>query len=111
MTATVVGGWLLWCGVALFGSAALASNAVTMVALVQSVPPQQLVAATSKIVTGMYIGFAIGPPSFGLLLEWGNGFAAAWLLPLNAFTIAALITATRSAAGACLKQSGAELGA
>jgi predicted MFS family arabinose efflux permease len=91
LAATVAGGWLLWVGASVFGAAALASNAVTMVALVRSVPAASLGAATGLLVTGMYVGFATGPLAFGLALDHGAGFGVAWLLPLVAFGIAALI--------------------
>jgi predicted MFS family arabinose efflux permease len=91
VAATVAGGWLVWVGAGVFGAAALASNAVTMVALVRTVPAASLGAATGLLVTGMYVGFATGPLAFGLALDHGAGFSAAWLLPLVAFGIAALI--------------------
>lgn len=89
--ASVAGGWLVWIGAGVFGAAALASNAVTMVALVRSVPAASLGAATGFLVTGMYVGFATGPLAFGLALDCGAGFGAAWLLPLLAFGVAAAI--------------------
>ncbi|MCW2845785.1 MAG: hypothetical protein JWN22_3701 [Nocardioides sp.] len=91
VAATVAGDWLVWIGAGVFGAAALASNAVTMVALVRSVPTASLGAATGLLVTGMYVGFATGPLAFGLVLDHGAGFGAAWLLPLMAFGVAALI--------------------
>ncbi|TQL66955.1 putative MFS family arabinose efflux permease [Nocardioides albertanoniae] len=86
-----LGGWLVWLGAGVFGAAALASNAVTMVALVRSVPAASLGSATGLLVTGMYAGFATGPLGFGLVLDHGAGFGIAWLLPLCAFGVAALI--------------------
>jgi predicted MFS family arabinose efflux permease len=86
----VGGSWLVWAGAAVFGAAALASNAVTMVELVRTVPAASLAAATGLLVTGMYLGFAAGPVCFGLALDRA-GFGVAWLLPLAAFAAAALI--------------------
>jgi len=86
-----LGGWLVWVGAGVFGAAALASNAVTMVALLHSVPRATLGAATGLLVTGMYVGFAAGPLAFGLTLDHGASFDVAWLLPLAAFGIAAVI--------------------
>lgn len=91
LASPAVGGWLVWVGAAVFGAAALASNAVTMVALVHSVPRAALGVSTGLLVTGMYVGFAAGPLAFGLALDHGTPFGAAWLLPLGAFAIAALI--------------------
>jgi MFS family permease len=91
VSAAFAGGWLVWIGAGVFGAAALASNSVTMVALVRRVPPDALGAATGLLVTGMYLGFASGPLAFGLALDHGVSFGPAWLLPLAAFGIAALI--------------------
>lgn len=91
LAAPALGGWLVWVGAGVFGAAALASNAVTMVALVRSVPRAALGAATGLLVTGMYVGFAAGPLAFGIALDHGASFGMAWLLPLVAFAIAAVI--------------------
>ena len=80
-----------FCGAAVFGAAALASNAVTMVALVCSVPAGALSSATGAMVTAMYFGFATGPLGFGLVLHYGATFHAGWLLPLCSFAVAALV--------------------
>ncbi|ALG87028.1 hypothetical protein ACH46_18520 [Gordonia phthalatica] len=100
MAAQAAGGWLVWVGAAVFGVAALASNAVTMVALVRSVPGDRLSAATGSLVTGMYIGFATGPLVFGFVLNHGARFGLAWLLPLGSFLIAALVGLIRTRARA-----------
>lgn len=84
------GTWLVWPGAALFGAAALASNAVAMLELVRTVPAASLAAATGVLVTGMYVGFASGPVLFGLAVDHAS-YGVAWLLPLTAFGLAALI--------------------
>jgi predicted MFS family arabinose efflux permease len=86
-----LGGWLVWVGAGVFGAAALASNAVTMVALLHSVPRAALGVATGLLVTGMYVGFAAGPLAFGLALDHGASFDVAWLLPLAAFAVAGVV--------------------
>lgn len=86
-----LGGWLVWVGAGVFGAAALASNAVTMVALLHSVPRATLGVATGLLVTGMYVGFAAGPLAFGLALDHGASFDVAWLLPLAAFAVAGVV--------------------
>lgn len=92
LASTVAGSWLVWVGAAVFGAGALASNAVTMVVLVRSVPASSLGAATALLGTGMYLGFGSGPLAFGLALDLGAGFGVAWLIPLAAFVVAALIS-------------------
>ena len=92
MTSALVGSWLVWVGAAVFGAAALASNAVTMVVLIRTVPAASLGAATAFLATGMYLGFGSGPLAFGLTLDLGAGFGVAWLVPLTAFVAAALIS-------------------
>lgn len=90
-TAGFVGSWLVWLGASIFGIAAMASNAVTMVALVHTVPAASLSAATGLLVTGMYLGFGSGPLAFGVARDHGIGFDAGWLIPITAFGIAALV--------------------
>ena len=85
------GGWAVWLGAAVFGAAALASNSVTMSALVRSVPTARLGAATGLLVTGLYLGFASGPLVFGLALDHALSFELAWLIPLAAFAVAAVL--------------------
>ncbi|MET8520530.1 MFS transporter [Nocardioides sp. NBC_00163] len=92
MASTLLGDWLVWVGAAVFGAAALASNAVTMVVLVRTVPIASLGTATAFLATGMYVGFGSGPLAFGLTLDLGAGFGVAWLVPLTAFVAAALIS-------------------
>lgn len=92
MASTLVGGWLVWVGAAVFGASALASNAVTMVVLIRAVPVASLGTATAFLATGMYLGFGSGPFAFGLTLDLGAGFGVAWLVPLTAFVAAALIS-------------------
>ncbi|GGR44229.1 MFS family permease [Nocardioides luteus] len=91
LTSAAVGSWLVWIGAAVFGAAALASNSVTMVALISSVPTASLGSATALLATGMYLGFGSGPLVFGLVLDLGAGFGTAWLIPIAAFAAAALI--------------------
>jgi hypothetical protein len=91
LAAAAFGGWLVWVGAGVFGAAALASNAVTMVALVRSVLRSSLGAATGLLVTGTYVGFAAGPLACGVALDHGASFRVAWLIALVAFAIAAVI--------------------
>ncbi|MFE7223477.1 MFS transporter [Nocardioides sp. NPDC057577] len=95
MASTLVGSWLVWVGAAVFGAAALASNSVTMVVLISTVPVESLGTATAFLATGMYLGFGSGPLAFGLTLDLGAGFGVAWLVPLAAFVAAALISLPR----------------
>lgn len=95
MASTLVGSWLVWVGAAVFGAAALASNSVTMVVLIGTVPVESLGTATAFLATGMYLGFGTGPLAFGLTLDLGAGFGVAWLVPLAAFVAAALISLPR----------------
>lgn len=95
MASSLLGSWLVWVGAAVFGAAALASNAVTMVVLIHAVPVDALGSATAFLATGMYLGFGSGPLAFGLTLDLGAGFGVAWLVPLTAFVAAALISLPR----------------
>ncbi|MEV0111010.1 MFS transporter [Nocardia sp. NPDC050799] len=91
LSAVRAGPWAVWLGAGVFGAAALASNSVTMSALIRSVPPARLGAATALLVTGLYLGFATGPLAFGLVLDHTLSFELAWLLPLAAFAVAAVL--------------------
>ncbi|MEU6133493.1 MFS transporter [Nocardioides sp. NPDC047086] len=95
MASILLGSWLVWVGAAVFGAAALASNSVTMVVLIRTVPVESLGTATAFLATGMYLGFGTGPLAFGLTLDLGAGFGVAWLVPLAAFVAAALISLPR----------------
>lgn len=86
-------GWLhwpllLWPGTALFGASALASNAVVMLALIRNVPVDSVGAASGVLATGLYVGFAGGPISFGLVADASGAYLWTWLVPLVSFTLA-----------------------
>ncbi|MGW5382443.1 MFS transporter [Nocardia sp. NPDC003963] len=91
VSAVRLGGWAVWAGAGVFGASALASNSVMMSALVRSVPRARLGAATALLVTGLYLGFATGPLTFGLALDRALSFELAWLIPLAAFAVAAVL--------------------
>lgn len=71
-------GSLVWLGAALFGASALAANVVIMMAVVRTASGGSVGRATGWASLGLYVGFMIGPITFGLLVDSGAGYRAAW---------------------------------
>lgn len=78
---------LIWLGAGIFGASALAANSVTMVSLLSLAPTGLVGAASGVLATGLYLGFASGPVTFGLVLDH-TSYAAAWLVPCASFAVA-----------------------
>ncbi|MDQ1619865.1 MAG: hypothetical protein QOE19_2434 [Actinomycetota bacterium] len=84
--------WLLWIAAALSGATTVASNVVVMTTLVRVVDTRLIGRATGRLAIGLYGGFAIGPVSFGILVETA-GYTAAWLVLAAVYFVAALLVA------------------
>lgn len=74
-----VGMWLLWLSAVGYGASALAANAAVMVVLMRTVDRAHLGRATGTVAMGMYMGFAIGPISFGAIVDATGSYGVAWL--------------------------------
>jgi MFS family permease len=61
---------LVWVGAALFGASGIAANVVLMVTVVRAVAPRLVGRATGVLSLGLYLGFSIGPVSFGALVVY-----------------------------------------
>ena len=70
---------LVWIGAAVFGFSALAANAVIMSSVVRAAEPGSVGRATGWAALGLYLGFMIGPITFGMLVDSGAGYAGGWL--------------------------------
>lgn len=89
---------LLWLAAALSGATTVASNVVVMTTLVRLVDTQLIGRATGRLAIGLYGGFAIGPVSFGILVET-VGYTSAWLAVAVVYSVAAgLVVLARPAA-------------
>ncbi len=70
--------WLLWCAVVLFGLTGVAANVVVMVAVVGFAPVHELGRASGVLATGLFVGFACGPASFGVIADATDSYSVAW---------------------------------
>ena len=81
----------LWAGAALFGATAVAWNALGMLSIVRDVEVTVAGRASARVLGGFYLGFLVGPVSFG----WGVdqvGYTAGWIAVSAAFALAAALT-------------------
>lgn len=85
--------WLVWSAAALTGATAVAGNVVVMTAAVRLVPPASIGTASGLLAVGLYGGFALGPFSFGLLVEIA-GYTWAWGVATAVYAAAAVLVAT-----------------
>lgn len=70
---------VFWTAVVGFGLAAVSYNAAGTVALIRSVPGDQLGRASGVMFVGFLIGIATGPPVFGALVDATGTYTASWL--------------------------------
>jgi predicted MFS family arabinose efflux permease len=84
---------LVWVGVLGTGGFAVASNALSMLAVVASSTPQRTGRDSALVSAGFFGGFAVGPALFGLLVEVTGGYPAAWALVAVEFAAAAGVAA------------------
>lgn len=95
---------LVWVGAVVHGLTALASNAVVMVVLLESVDRAVAGTATGVLAIGLYVGFAAGPVTFGTVVDATGSYVVGWSTTVLAYAAAALLMAawrrTRRAAEA-----------
>jgi predicted MFS family arabinose efflux permease len=89
--AASAGSGLLWAGAALFGATALAWNALGMLSIVRDVEVSMAGRASGRVLLGFYVGFLVGPVSFGWSVDRA-GYAAGWAAVTAAFLLAAGLT-------------------
>lgn len=71
---------LLWVGVSLNGVSALAVNVLVVTGVMARVPRDQVGKASGLAISGMYLGFTIGPAVAGWLISTTQSFSPVWLL-------------------------------
>jgi fucose permease len=86
--ATSFGSAVLWVGAALFGATAVAWNALGMLSIVRDVEVSLAGRASGRVLLGFYIGFVVGPVSFGWAVDH-IGYGAGWAAVTAAFVVAA----------------------
>ncbi|MPV35532.1 MFS transporter [Georgenia subflava] len=87
-----VGELLMWLGAALFSFSALSANVVIMAAVVRSSPPGTVGRNTGWPSLGLYVGFMLGPPLFGIVVDHLGGYLTAWFGLLVTAVLLAVLT-------------------
>lgn len=82
---------LLWGGAVLFGASGVAANVVVMVAVLQVSPRQVIGRASGVLAIGLYLGFALGPVSFGAVVDSTGRYDIGWIAVVMAFVAAAVL--------------------
>jgi predicted MFS family arabinose efflux permease len=91
-----------WIGTVGVGSCAVSANAVSMVTVIATARPGQVPRDSATVSAGFFAGFALGPPTFGALVEATGHYDPAWILVAVEFLAAALLaraTPTARASG------------
>lgn len=83
--------WLLWPAVILLGLTGVAANVVMMVVVVGLAPVEQLGRASGLLATGLFVGFALGPASFGGLVDASGGYSEAWAAVVLLYLLASAL--------------------
>lgn len=91
---------LMWAGAVVFGASGLAANVVVMLALVRVSPFQVIGTASGMLAVGLYLGFALGPLSFGLVVDGVGSYTDGWLAVVATYAVAAALALVWRAQGA-----------
>ena len=89
--AATLGSGLLWLGAALFGATAIAWNSLGMLAIVRDIDVAHAGRASGRVLLGFYVGFVIGPVSFGWMADH-VGWPAGWVAVTTGFVAASVLT-------------------
>jgi MFS family permease len=84
--------WLVWVGAALFGASGIAANVVVMLALIRISPVHVVGTASGILAVGLYIGFALGPLSFGLVVDHTGSYSVGWLAVVSVYLVAGVLS-------------------
>ncbi|SJM46029.1 MFS transporter [Actinomycetales bacterium JB111] len=85
---------LVWVGAALFGASGIAANVVLMVTVVRAVAPRLVGRATGVLSLGLYLGFSIGPVSFGALVD-ATSYPVGWVCVLVVYALTVVLAVSR----------------
>lgn len=89
--AASAGAFFLWAGAALFGATAVAWNALGMLSIVRDVEVSLAGRASGRVLLGFYIGFLVGPVSFGWAADH-VGWATGWTAVIALFVVASVLS-------------------
>lgn len=64
---------------AVFGFTAIGYNAVFLTSIGEIAGPEKAGRATGLAITIVYLGLIVGPPVFGLIVDWTDSFKLAWI--------------------------------
>jgi MFS family permease len=93
MLAASTAEWGVWVAVAIAGLTVMAWQGLGMLTVVELDPGGTVGAASGRIMRRFYLGFVVGAPLTGLIIDT-SGFRAAWML-LGAAALAATLTLRR----------------
>ncbi len=80
-----------WMGVVLLGLSAQSFVAGTTVAVIVSMPRDQVGGATGVVFLGFLMGWGAGPALFGAIVDSTGGYDTAWSLTVVVFALATLL--------------------
>lgn len=95
LLAETAGAALLWVGTAVFAATGIAANVVLMVTVIRVVPPALVGRATGALATGLYLGFAVGPVTFGRVVDTTGDYRAGWLGALAMLAVGGVLVLLR----------------
>lgn len=87
---------LYWLAVVGLGLSAQSFVAGTTVAVIVSMPKQQVGGASGVMFLGFLVGFGLGPAAFGATVEATGGYATGWALTVVVFALATALAAVPS---------------
>ncbi len=86
---------LLIVSTVLFGTSAMAWNAVGMLAVIREASRERAGAASGVVVFGFLGGLTLGPWAFGTLIDLTNGYTASFVMVAVSFVVSIAILAVR----------------
>lgn len=95
LLAETAGAALLWVGTAVFAATGIAANVVLMVTVIRVVPPALVGRATGALATGLYLGFAVGPVTFGRVVDTTGDYRVGWLGAVAMFAVGGVLVLLR----------------
>ncbi|TCJ21967.1 MFS transporter [Microbacterium sp. PI-1] len=87
LAAPFAGPWIIWIAAALAGSTIVGWNALGMVTIMLNVPRRAVGVSAARMLRGFFVGLAIGPLLFGLLVEVSD-YLWGWILQLVVLLLA-----------------------
>jgi MFS family permease len=85
-----LGPWTVWCAAALGGASIVGWNALAMVTIMQQVPVNAVGASSARMLRSFFIGLAVGPVMFGVIVEL-VGYGVGWLLQFVTLVLASIV--------------------